>query len=104
MRWEDWNIKDKIDFLQRKVILNCITYYILDSSFITDDYYLEICNQLIELQNQYKLENDIMNTRYGYVTHDLDVSTGFDLYYRLTDNDREYLMDICKRYIERRNS
>lgn len=96
MLFQDWSIVDKIEFLQRKVILNCIAYYELNKSPLSDDYYLNMCEYLIELQDQYDLIDDILNTRYGYVTHDLDVSTGFDLYYRLTESDREYLMDICK--------
>lgn len=100
MLFQDWSIVDKIEFLQRKVILNCIAYYELNKSSLSDDYYLNMCKYLIELQDQYDLIDDILNTRYGYVTHDLDVSTGFDLYYRLTESDREYLIDICKRYFE----
>lgn len=104
MLFQDWSIVDKIEFLQRKVILNCIAYYELNKSPLSDYYYLNMCEYLIELQDQYDLIDDILNTRYGYVTHDFDVSTGFDLYYRLTESDREYLMDICKRYFERKEN
>lgn len=84
--------KDKIDYLQRKIILNSIAYYELDESPLSDEYYGEICKQLIDLQNSY---GDITNTKYGYVMYDFDISTGFDLYHRLTDEDKEYLMNIA---------
>ena len=88
----DWGLKTQINFLQRKIILNSIIYYELDENFISDREYDEICKQLVELHKEY---GDISDTEYGYVYYDFDGTTGFDLYYRLNDKDRERLLGIA---------
>ena len=88
---EHFTLKDKVEYLQRKIILNCIAYYEFDWSPLDNDYYKQLCEQLIKLQTEY---GDISDTQYGYVMHDFDVSTGFDLYYRLTELDRTYLTNM----------
>ena len=42
---------------------------------------------------------DIRDTQYGYAMDDFDGTTGFDLYYRLCDEDREYLENMVRHYI-----
>ena len=39
-----------------------------------------------------------MKTQYGYVMYDFDGTTGFDLYSRLNEKDKRYLMQLA-RYI-----
>lgn len=89
----DWDLKTKIDFLQRKILLNSIAYYMFDTNFLDDPYYDSLSRQLVDLHNSY---GDIRDTQYGYVFFDFDGSTGFDLYYRLTDHDREYLANMIR--------
>lgn len=87
------SLKDKIEYLQRKVILNAIAYYEFDISPLSDRFYDEMCRELVVLHKEY---GDISDTEYGYVMYDFDGTTGFDLYYRLTDEDRRYLLKIAR--------
>lgn len=96
---DDWDLKTKIDFLQRKIILNSIIYYEFDSNLITDQEYDALAKQLVRLNNEYK---DIDNTQYGYAMYDFDGSTGFDIYGRLTAHDREYLTNIALSMLKRK--
>lgn len=89
----NWDLKTKIAFLQRKILLNSIAYYIFDINFLPDPYYDMLSKQLVDLSNEY---GDIRDTQYGYVFQDFDGFTGFDLYYRLDRSDREYLTNMVK--------
>lgn len=89
----NWSLEEKINYLQRKIILNSIAYYIYDTSPLSDKSYDSLCCQLVDLQ---KRHNDISKTQYGYIMYDFDGTTGFDLYYRLTDEDRNYLLKIAR--------
>lgn len=86
-----WSIKDKVEFLQRKVIINSILYYYRDTNFISDNQFDEISAYLVNLQSQI----DIEETMYGYIFYDFDGTTGFHLYDRLTENDKTYLDNIA---------
>lgn len=89
--------KSKIEFLQRKIILNSIAYYEYDTNFISDRYFDSMCKELVALQAEY---GDISDTQYGYVFYDFDGSTGFDLVYRLTETDRAYLVQMVRHQIK----
>lgn len=95
---DDWDLKTRIEYLQRKVILNSIAYYMYDVSFISDGYFNSIAQQLAKMMAEY---GDIKKTRYGYVFVEFDGSTGFDLYYRLKKKDRDYLTGLTLWQIER---
>lgn len=86
-----WDKLTCIDYLQRKIILNAIAYYELNISPIEDREYDELSRQLVELQK----DIDINKTQYGYVMYDFDGTTGFDLYHRLSKEDKDYLMGIA---------
>ena len=92
----DWDSKTKIEFLQRKVILNSIAYYEFDTNFLSDKEYDSISKQLVELCREY---GDVRDTQYGYAMADFDGSTGFDIFGRLTDSDREYLIQLVRHQI-----
>lgn len=85
-----WSLKDKVEFLQRKIIINSILYYYRDTNFITDNQFDEISAYLVNLQSQI----DIEETMYGYIFYDFDGTTGFHLYDRLTEKDKNYLDNI----------
>lgn len=89
-----WDKKTCIDFLQRKIILNCIAYYELNTNKLSDKEYDELSKQLVRMQNELSPEH-IMETQYGYVFYDFDGSTGFDLYHRLNEHDRQYLLQLA---------
>lgn len=36
------------------------------------------------------------NTQYGYIMYDFDGTTGFDLYSRLNEHDKKYLISIAR--------
>ena len=86
-----WDKITCINYLQRKIILNAIAYYELDTSPLSDKEYDELSRQLVELQK----DVDINDTQYGYIMQDFDGTTGFDLYSRLNDKDKGYLMKIA---------
>ena len=86
-----WDKITCINFLQRKIILNCIAYYQLNTNNLTDKEHDELSRQLVSLQK----DININDTQYGYVMYDFDGTTGFDLYDRLNASDRQYLMNIA---------
>jgi NAD-dependent DNA ligase len=95
---DDWDLKTKIDFLQRKILLNSMAYYNHDTNFLSDMEYDSISKQLVALHAEY---GDISDTQYGYVFDGFDGSTGFDLYYALNDHDQAYLSKMVKYQIWR---
>ena len=92
-----WDKITCINFLQRKIILNAIAYYELNTSELTDKQYDELSRQLVDMQK----DVDIQKTQYGYAMYDFDGTTGFDLYDRLNENDKEYLMNIACHYLNK---
>lgn len=90
-----WSLKDKVEFLQRKIIINSILYYYRDTNFISDNQFDEISAYLVSLQSQI----DIEETMYGYIFYDFDGTTGFHLYDRLTEKDKTYLDNIVNRIL-----
>ena len=61
---------------------------------LSDKDYDEISKQLVELQKNV----DVRLTQYGYIFYDFDGSTGFDLYDRLTEEDKKY-MDAITNFV-----
>lgn len=89
-----WDIKAKIEYIQRRIIVYSIAYYELNNNIVSDKYYDEVSKQLVVLQKENK--SVVKETMYGYVFHDFDGSTGFDLYHRLNEKDKKYLMEITQ--------
>lgn len=85
-----WSAVTKVSFLQRRVLVYSIMYYQFGESCVDDFYYDAISKQLVQMQKGLSKE-DLMKTRYGYVFFDYEGSTAFDLYYRLSKSDKEYL-------------
>lgn len=96
-----WDDKTKIEYIQRRILVYSIAYYELNTNIVTDKFYDEISKQLVVLQNKYK--GKIKETMYGYVFHDFDGSTGFDLYHRLNKKDKKYLMSITNMVLNRKD-
>lgn len=90
---ESWTLLDKINHLQRKIILNSIMYYMYDKSFISDHFYDSCCKQLVKLQEEYG-PGFVDDSMYGYAYYDFDGSTGYHLYGRLTKDDKQNIMEI----------
>ena len=89
---DTWDLKTKVEFLQRTVLVNSVLYYQLNDSKMSDKRYDEISRELLKLQSEY---GDISDTQYGYAFDEFDATTGFDLYSKLNDYDKERIMSIC---------
>ena len=90
---QHWTINDKVDFLQKKILLNSVAERQLGINFLDDQFRDGIINQLVDLQAEYK---DVINTTYSYAFKDFDVSVYDDLYSRLNENDKEQIDKICR--------
>ena len=86
-----WNKLDCVNLLQRKIIINSIAYYELDNPVLSDKQYDELCKQLVSMQE----DIDLNLTQYGYCMDGFDGSTGFDLYEKLNEHDKDYLMKLA---------
>lgn len=100
---EHWNLLTKINFLQRKILLNSIAYYEYDAYTVDDHFYDSICRQLVALQEMYTDETNgrdfARDSEYGYVFYDFTGETGFHLCGRLEPNDRYVLEMITQCHI-----
>lgn len=91
-----WNNRTKISYLQRRIIVYSIMYYQNNESCVSDRFYDGISRQLVQLM-QDCTEEELEQTQYWYAMYDFDGSTGFDIPYRLTKQDRERLEHIAKK-------
>lgn len=94
---DDWPLIARMNFLQRKIILNSIMYYMYNTSCLSDHYYDSLCKQLVKMQEEYG-PDFVEDSRYGYVFNDFDGSTGFHLYSRLNEEDKTMLRNISIMY------
>lgn len=92
-----WSDKLKIDFLQRVILIHSYLYYELNTNIWTDKHYDEVSKQLTIMQNNYSKGWIKKKTQYGYVFYDFDGSTGFDLWDRLKEKDKQYISNIAER-------
>ena len=90
-----WDASTIISFLQRHIIVHSILYYELNTTVISDSEFDLLSKQLLHLQSKAK-EEELEKSQYYYVFYDFDGNTGFDLWYRLKDSDKEYLLSISK--------
>lgn len=95
MPYRYWDDDVKISYLQRRVIVYSILYYEMNESCISDKEYDELSKQLVHLQRSVD-KGVLEKTQYYYVMHDFDGTTGFDIYDRLNEHDKEYLMTVSK--------
>lgn len=95
---DGWSLVDKINFLQRKILLNSMMYYEYGKNFLTDFEYDSICGQLVNFQNKFEEQgHDIYSeTRYGYAYYDFNGSTRSHLYRRLNFKDACWLRAMCE--------
>lgn len=77
-----------IDTVQRWILIASWIYYEGDDSMVDDKFYDRIAYRLVDLQKNFP--GDVQTeTAYGYAFYDFDGTTGFDLFSRLTDKDKE---------------
>ena len=95
MPFKLWDNSTKISFLQRVILVHSTLYYELNTTVISDSEFDLLSKQLLHLQSKAK-EEELEKSQYYYVFYDFDGNTGFDLWYRLKDSDKEYLLIISK--------
>lgn len=89
-----WSNKLRISTLQRWVIVQSIIYYELNSSLVSDKVFDSNAKQLVQMQKDFP--DEAKESQYWYVFNDFDGTTGFDLYDRLKQKDKLYLMHLAK--------
>lgn len=93
-------IRERISFLQRKVLIHSYLYYEKNKTILYDFQYDNLCKELISYQNKMGVDELKQKTDYGYAFYDFDGTTGFDLYWRLKDGDKETVRRLSE-YITR---
>ena len=95
-----WTDEFKISFLQRVILIHSYLYYQLDRPKWTDRKYDKVSAQLVTIQRQLSQSWIKAYTQYGYVFYDFDGTTGFDLWDRLEEQDKIFIMNIAVRMVQ----
>ena len=90
---KQFSVKQKISTMQRYIIVHSILYYEKNSSVIPDKKFDDVAKELVKYKNKYREE--YKKSEYYYCMKDFDGSTGFDLYSKLTWEDRAFLEAIA---------
>ena len=91
---EGTTTKEKVEIVQRRILVHSFIYYYLNDNVISDKRFDKLCRLLVRKIEQYGPKK-MAKTEYGYVFHDFDGSTGFDLIDRLNKPDREKIERIA---------
>ena len=91
---EGMGTKQKIEALERMILVHSMLYYEMDESVISDKKYDKLSRLLVDKLSTLS-EKKIMSTQYGYVFYDFDGDTGFDLISRLTKVDRNRIRQVA---------
>lgn len=91
----DLTLQEKIDFLQRKIIIHSYIYYELDGNLISDREYDALSKQLVEYKNVYPdlWKNSEYYQQFG---DDYNGSTGFTLFHDLNDKQKQIIRSIAR--------
>ena len=90
-----WTEAEKISFLQRVILVHSYLYYEKDNSVRTDKQFDEVSKQLVSMQDEHDILWIRNKTQYGYAFYDFDGTTGFYLWSRLKDKDKEQIAGIA---------
>ena len=96
-----WTDKLKIDFLQRVILIHSYLYYEANNSIWSDKKYDEVARQLTDMQEEHITKWIKNKTQYAYCFYDFDGTTGFDLWSRLKEKDRQFIQNIAERIVEK---
>lgn len=93
MKWGNpyFSNRQKINLLQRWILVHSYIYYTLNESFVTDYDYDMNCKQLAEMMLKYPKSNK--QSRYYLAYVGFDGSTGFDLMNRLVPKEKQIIKD-----------
>ena len=89
-----FDIKTKIEYIERRIIIYSIMYYELNQSVVSDKDYDKLSKYLCYLINQYP--DVFKSTEYYYCLYDFEPSTGFYIYDRLNKRDKNKLRHIAE--------
>lgn len=94
---QPFNVVEKIQLLQRSILVNSFAYYELNENILTDFQYDANARQLEELVKQYP--DEFKRSRYYTFFHDFydageHATSGFDLLERVRKNDKELYRHI----------
>lgn len=86
-------MQNKIDFLQRYIIVHSYIYYELNNNVISDRKYDEKSKELVSLKNKYP---NLWKNSYYYAqfTDDYNGCTGFTFWHNLDDRQRNVIRTI----------
>lgn len=84
---------ERCSVIQRKIILHSILYYELNVNILSDQQFDKMCKKLL---TGIKHTKNYQKSDYFYVFYDFDGSTGFHLYHRLEEDDKEYLTGLAR--------
>lgn len=88
-----WSEKLKLEYLQRQIIIHSILYYEMHENVIEDFQFDQLCRQYVVMS---KHSGSIPEkTQYWYVFKDFAGETGYYIYDRLKQADKEYLSFIA---------
>ena len=90
-----FSLKDKVDYLQRKILINSVADRQLGLDFLYPTFKKEMLQQLVDLRQICPESNQF---RYGYVFKDFTIEDYPDLYLKLNDYDKEQIDKICRLY------
>lgn len=88
------NIQDRIDFLQRYIIVHSYIYYELNNNVISDKQYDAKSKELVRCKNEYP---ELWKSSMYYKQFaDYSGVTGFTLYYELDPHQQEIIRSIAR--------
>lgn len=85
-----WSTRTKLDLLARWLIVHSIIYYEIGTSIISDKSFDDNSRQYVWLRKEERYNGE--DSRWNYVMHDFDGTTGFQLFSRLNEADKKRLM------------
>ena len=87
-------LQDKINFLQRYIIVHSYIYYELDNNIISDREYDAKSKELVRYKNEYP-ELWKSSEYYKQFGDDYTGATGFNLYYELNEHQQNIIKSIA---------
>lgn len=86
-------VQDRIDFLQRYIIVHSYIYYELNDNYISDKEYDAKSKELTRYKNEYpdEWEKSMYYQQFG---DEYNGSTGFTLYHDLDNHQKEIIRSI----------
>lgn len=96
----NFNMLDKINYLQKMILVNSALYYKYDTNALSDYEYDSISEQLVQYMNEYPISRRI--STYAYIFDSYDGSTGFHLISKLEPDDYYKVMFSVQLYLQNR--